>query len=112
MAARARSVFLEARTYARRPVARARTRAILGGLAVTAALAGCATPGYNASRIQSELERAGATSEQARCVTDGLSNKYDEKQLGSHSEPLDKEFEFTRALLKRCKVTLPVTPPT
>jgi hypothetical protein len=75
-----------------------------------AALAGCATPGYNPSRIESELVRAGATREQARCVTQALSDKYDERQLGSHSEPSPAEIDFTRLVLKRCKVTVPAQP--
>jgi hypothetical protein len=82
---------------------------MFGGVALLA-IAGCATPGYNASRIGSELVRAGATPEQARCVTDGLSNKYDGNQLGSHSEPSVKELNYTRLILKRCNVTLPLQP--
>lgn len=74
------------------------------------ALAGCATPGYNRSRIESELVRAGATPEQARCVTEGLTDKYAESQLGSHSEPRPDEIDYTRVLLKRCNVTLPLQP--
>ena len=74
------------------------------------ALAGCATPGYSPSRIESELVRAGATREQARCVTQALSDKYDERQLGSHSEPRADEIDYARLVLKRCKVTLPLQP--
>ena len=74
-------------------------------------LAGCATPGYNPTKIQSELVHAGATTTQARCVTDGLSKKYDANQLGSHSQPIAKEFAYTRVLLKKCNVTLPLLPP-
>jgi hypothetical protein len=81
----------------------------LAGLAVVV-LAGCATPGYSPSRIESELVRAGATEEQARCVTQGLSDKYDETQLGSHSVPKQDEVDYTRLLLRRCKVTLPLQP--
>jgi hypothetical protein len=86
-----------------------RATTVLGCVAVVA-LAGCATPGYNPSRIESELVRAGATREQARCVTQALTNKYDETQLGSHSEPGADEVDYTRLILKRCDVTLPVQP--
>jgi hypothetical protein len=75
------------------------------------ALAGCATPGYNASRLQSELVRAGTTLEQARCVTNGLTDKFDENQLGSHSAPTSGEDATTRAILATCKVKLPLQPP-
>ena len=86
-----------------------RATAVLGCVGVVA-LAGCATPGYNAPRIESELVRAGATPEQARCVTDQLTNTYDETQLGSHSEPSSKEVDRTRVILKQCGVTLPLQP--
>ena len=86
---------------------------------MTAALAlgGCATPGYNPSRLQSQLVEAGTTAAQARCVTNGLSDQFAETQLGSHSEPrtdpdpTKDEFRLTRDILKRCKVTLPLQPP-
>jgi hypothetical protein len=74
------------------------------------ALAGCAAPGYNGSRLQSQLVQAGATVAQAGCVTDGLTNKYTVTQLGSHSEPSAKELEFTRGLLAKCGVKLPRQP--
>jgi hypothetical protein len=74
------------------------------------ALAGCATPGYSPSRIETELVRAGATREQARCVTQGLSNTYDERQLASHSEPGKDEVAKVRLILGRCNVTLPIQP--
>jgi predicted aminopeptidase len=86
-----------------------RATTALGCIAVVA-LAGCATPGYNESRIQAELVRAGATHEQAKCVTDALTNRYDEAQLGSHSEPTPQEIQQARLILKDCKVTLPVKP--
>ena len=89
-------------------------------------MAGCATPGYDPPRLQSQLEQAGATPAQARCVTDGLSASFDESQLGSHSEPslarpkpkpsdppgtkYQNEFEVTREILKDCDVTLPLNP--
>jgi hypothetical protein len=74
------------------------------------ALSGCATPGYDESRIQSELVHAGTTVEQARCVTKGLTDTYDGSQLGSHSAPLEEEYRKTRAILSKCKVTLPLQP--
>ena len=87
---------------------------VFGGVALLA-LAGCATPGYNVSRIESELVQAGATPEQARCVTRALSDTYDANQLGSHSsprsDPYEDEYQTTRDILKRCNVTLPLQPP-
>jgi hypothetical protein len=96
------------------------------GLGAAAFLSGCATPGYNPPRLQSQLEHAGATPTQARCVTEGLSAKFDQNQLGSHSAPsllrpvkkatdppgteYENEYELTRDILKRCKVTLPLNP--
>jgi hypothetical protein len=95
-------------------------------VAAVGALAGCATPGYNPPRLQSQLEHAGASAEQAQCVTENLSAKFDESQLGSHSAPsllrpapkpsdppgtkYENEYELTRDILKKCKVTLPLNP--
>ncbi len=73
-------------------------------------LAGCATPGYNQTRLQSQLEHAGTTADQAQCVTSGLSDTFDENQLGSHSAPTAQELAKTRAILKRCGITLPLQP--
>jgi hypothetical protein len=84
---------------------------VIGCAAGALALAGCATPGYNASRLQSQLVRAGTTVEEARCVTNGLADTFDENQLGSHSAPTSTELAKTRAILATCKVKLPLQPP-
>jgi hypothetical protein len=88
---------------------------VLGCVAAAFALASCATPGYSPSHLESQLIHAGTTPQQARCVTTGLSLKFDETQLGSHSEPSadpkDDEFAKTRAILKKCGVTLALQPP-
>jgi hypothetical protein len=68
------------------------------------ALAGCASPGYSTSKVQSELERAGVTPTQARCVTDALENTIDPNKLSSHSEPNPDEITHTRELLTKCGV--------
>jgi hypothetical protein len=96
------------------------------GVGAAALLSGCATPGYNPPRLQSQLEHAGATSAQAQCVTRGLRDTFDQSQLGSHSAPsllrpvkkptdppgkkYENEYELTRDILKQCKVTLPLNP--
>jgi hypothetical protein len=105
-----------------------RRRRILGvaGLAGAFVLAGCAAPGYNPSRIESELIRAGTTPAQAACVTKGLTDTFDRTQLGSHSAPsanrpqpkpsdppgtdYRSEYEKTRAILQSCGVKLPLLP--
>jgi hypothetical protein len=95
----------------------------VGGAAL---VAGCATPGYDPPRLQSQLEHAGATPAQAQCVTQGLSDTFDRSQLGSHSAPsllrpakkptdppgtkYENEYELTRDILRQCKVTLPLNP--
>jgi hypothetical protein len=55
--------------------------------------------------------RAGTTVEEARCVTNGLTDTFDENQLGSHSAPTSTELAKTRAILATCKVKLPLQPP-
>ena len=84
---------------------------VLCGLAAALpVLGGCAQPGYDAQKLQSELRRTGLTAQQAKCVTDGLENKFDVRQLGSRSDPTAKEQEKTRALLAQCGVK-PTAPP-
>ena len=83
---------------------------VIGCVAGALALGGCATPGYDASRLQSGLVHAGTTVDQARCVTKGLTDTFDVSQLGSHSAPLEEEYRKTRAILTKCKVTLPLQP--
>jgi len=86
-----------------------RATTILGCVAAVA-LAGCATPGYSPSRIESELVRAGATPQQARCVTNKFNDQFDLTYLGSHSEPTPAEMDDARVILKQCNVTLPLEP--
>jgi len=84
-----------------------------GGVCVVAvlALAGCATSGFDEAHTQAQLERSGLTPTQAQCVTNGLTDKYALQQLASHSAPTQQEYDFTRSLLLRCKVTVPLVPP-
>ena len=74
------------------------------------AIAGCAAPGFDASKLQSELVHAGATVDQARCVTQGLTDTFDENQLGSHSTPTQKELATTRTIFAKCDLKLPLQP--
>jgi hypothetical protein len=71
------------------------------------ALGACAQSGYDATKLQSQLEHAGVSAAQARCVTDKMENTFDVNQLASHSEPTAQEEATTRAVLRACGVTLP-----
>jgi len=82
----------------------------VGCVVCASVLAGCATPGYDESKLQSQLEHAGTTAPQAQCVTNGLTDKYTVTQLGSHSEPSENELVFTRGLLAKCGIKLPLQP--
>jgi hypothetical protein len=73
-------------------------------VAAAALVAGCAQTGYNASKLQTELERAGATPTQARCVTNALENTFAPNLLGSHADPDAPELATARALLAKCGV--------
>jgi hypothetical protein len=110
-------------------VRRPRLSSAISGAAVGAAalvLASCAAPGYNPSRIQSELVKAGTTPSEARCVTDRLRVQFDLNQLGSHSAPsalrgtpkpgdppgtdYRSEDEKAVAIIKGCGIKLPLDP--
>ena len=79
-------------------------------LCLVVALSGCAQSGYDPGKLGAELERAGLSPTQARCVTDRMSAKFDLNQLASHSEPTAQEEATTRALIEQCGVTLPPPP--
>ena len=70
-------------------------------------LAACAQTSYDATKLQSELHRAGVAPDAARCVTNALENTFDIGQLGSHTEPTAQEIETTRRLLADCGVNQP-----
>jgi hypothetical protein len=77
-------------------------------VAVAVVTAGaCASSGYNAGKLQSELRQAGLTPTQAKCVTDAMGNEFDVSQLGSHTDPTGPEDAETRAILAKCGVKLP-----
>ena len=67
-------------------------------------LAACASPGYNANKLERQLTDAGLSSAQAGCVTDALEDTYDRGQLGSRSDPTLRELRKTRTLLLSCDV--------
>jgi hypothetical protein len=73
-------------------------------LATSVVLGGCAQSGFDTQKLDRELQRAGVTSAQAQCVTDGLGRIFDVQQLGSHSDPTERERQRTRELLSQCGV--------
>ncbi|HVJ96095.1 MAG TPA: hypothetical protein VNC41_04620, partial [Acidimicrobiia bacterium] len=93
---RGKPTFLDVRTV-RRP-------RIVMAVAAAALLASCASPGYNARKLEKQLVDAGLSTTQATCVTNALENTYDQGQLGSRSEPTLRELQKTRTLLLACDV--------
>ena len=84
--------------------------ALIGaGVLSSLVLSGCAQPTFNAQKLQRQLVQAGATPEQAQCVTTSLENSFDTNQLASHSDPTPTEVDKVHQLLLLCKVKL--TPP-
>jgi hypothetical protein len=83
-----------------------RLRAGAGAALLLLAASACAQPGYDASKLDRQLRDAGASEEQARCVTAGLENSFDLGQLASRTNPTAKERETTRALVERCGLRL------
>jgi hypothetical protein len=104
----ARSVATEATAYPRS--VRLVPPAILA-FATSVMLGGCAQSGYDTRRLERELERAGVPAAQAQCVTAGLERTFDVQQLGSHSEPTERERQRTRELLAQCGVNRPSPSP-
>ncbi|HET9727844.1 MAG TPA: hypothetical protein VFR41_00410 [Acidimicrobiia bacterium] len=83
---------------------------VLSVVVALAVLAGCAQSGYDAAKIRRELQRAGASPEHARCVTDALEANFNKTELGLHVGVTAQEVDTVRALLKKCGV--PTTPTT
>jgi hypothetical protein len=71
------------------------------------ALGACAQPGFNAQKLERQLVQAGATPDQARCVTTSMENKFDLNELASHTEPSALDLATTHDLLVKCRVKLP-----
>ena len=65
-------------------------------------LFGCANPGYGSDSTRANLEHAGLTDEQARCVARGLERKFGIKRL--ERTPSRTATEFQRARSK-CSTT-------
>ena len=65
---------------------------------------GCANPGYGSDKTRANLEQAGLTDEQARCVTRGLEQKIGIKRLETHAEPTETEFQRALEVLDDCNV--------
>jgi hypothetical protein len=73
--------------------------------------AACAQPDYDADKLQDQLRDAGVPAEEARCVTDELTEAFDPAQLASRSDPTDEERVTTRRILRQCGVTTTTRPP-
>jgi hypothetical protein len=69
-------------------------------------LFGCANPGYGSDNTRNNLEQAGLTDEQARCVTRALETKIGIKRLETHSEPTETEFQKALDALDDCGVSV------
>ena len=85
--------------------------AILALATASPVLGGCAQSGYDTRRLERELERAGIPTTQAQCVTAGLERTFDVQQLGSHSDPTERERQRTRDVLTQCGVNKPSPSP-
>jgi hypothetical protein len=95
----------------RRAYARTVRRAVASLLLVGAVGLGsaCASSGYDAGKLQSELRRAGLTQTEATCVTDAMENNFDVNQLASHSDPTADQDATMRDILAKCGVKLPAS---
>jgi hypothetical protein len=69
-------------------------------------LVGCANSGYGSDSTRANLERAGLTEEQARCVTRGLEQKIGIKRMETHAEPTGTEFQRALDVLDACNVAV------
>jgi hypothetical protein len=63
----------------------------------------CAAPGYDEDSLHDRLVQAGFRPSQATCVIDAMVDKFGEKALNAHTEPIAAEIEAERELLRECR---------
>jgi hypothetical protein len=68
--------------------------------------AGCAAGGYQPSALEKKLVAAGVKPAAAKCVTQGMTEKFGSPILSARVEPTPLEIHAQRVILRRCQVKL------
>ena len=68
--------------------------------------AGCAASGYQPSALEKKLVAVGVKPAAAKCVVEGMTEKFGSQILGSRVEPSRAEINAQRVILRRCEVKL------
>lgn len=83
----------------------------LGAIVLTGFFAsGCAMGGYDPGALRSHLVAAGVTPAQAKCVVDGMTEKFGDNRLGGRADATGAELKLQRAILRRCGVKAETSP--
>jgi hypothetical protein len=84
---------------------RSRTRQLGVLFVATIALGACANETYDAASARGELEAAGLTAPQARCVTRRLDVEIGRDRLAARATPTSRERAELEEILQACGVT-------
>ena len=68
--------------------------------------AGCTAGGYEPNTLQGRLEQAGVPPAAAKCVIQGMTEKFGTQILGARVDPSAQEINAQRVILRRCDVKL------
>ena len=68
--------------------------------------AGCAASGYQPSALEKKLVAVGVKPAAAKCVVEGMTEKFGSQILGARVEPSPAEINAQRVILRRCEVKL------
>jgi hypothetical protein len=66
--------------------------------------AGCTAAGYEPNTLQGRLVKAGVAPAAAKCVIQGMTEKFGAPILGARVEPSAQEINAQRVILRRCQV--------
>ena len=71
---------------------------------------GCTAGGYAPGTLQSGLVEAGVAPTAAKCVIQGMTEKFGTQILGARVDPSVQEVDAERVILRRCRVKLKAQP--
>ncbi len=71
---------------------------------IGAVAAGCTAGGYEPSSLQGRLVKAGVAPAAAKCVIQGMTEKFGSQILGARVDPSAEEVNAQRVILRRCEV--------
>ena len=77
----------------------------IGAIVLTGLFAsGCAMGGYDPGALRSHLVSIGVSPAKAKCVVDGMTEKFGDNRLGGRADASALELKLQRSIVRRCGV--------